>query len=31
MLFSIYDLDNSGALSYKEFSEGVFSKPGPGI
>ena len=28
MLFGIYDADGSGALSYKEFSEGVFGKPG---
>lgn len=28
MLFGIYDVDGSGALSYKEFSEGVFGRPG---
>jgi len=27
MLFSIYDEDGSGALSYKEFSDGVFGRP----
>ncbi len=27
MLFSIYDLDGSGALDYKEFSAGVFGRP----
>merc|ERR1711975_77040 len=24
MLFSIYDVDGSGAISYKEFSDGLF-------
>jgi hypothetical protein len=28
MLFGIYDADGSGALSYKEFSDGVFGRPG---
>ena len=29
MLFSIYDVDGSGGISYKEFSAGVFSnQPG---
>ena len=28
MLFGIYDVDGSGALSYKEFSDGVFGRPG---
>ena len=27
MLFSIYDADGSGAISYKEFSDGVFGRP----
>jgi len=27
MLFGIYDADGSGALSYKEFSDGVFGRP----
>jgi calcyphosin len=27
MLFGIYDVDGSGALSYKEFSDGVFGRP----
>jgi Ca2+-binding EF-hand superfamily protein len=26
-LFSIYDVDRSGALSYKEFASAVFSRP----
>lgn len=31
MLFGIYDVDGSGALSYKEFSEGVFGKAGGAV
>ena len=27
MLFSIYDVDRSGAIDYKEFSSGVFGRP----
>jgi hypothetical protein len=27
MLFNIYDADGSGALTYKEFSDGVFGRP----
>jgi len=27
MLFSIYDVDGSGGISYKEFSDGVFGRP----
>jgi hypothetical protein len=27
MLFNIYDADQSGALTYKEFSDGVFGRP----
>jgi hypothetical protein len=28
MLFSIYDVDQSGGLDYKEFSAAVFGRPG---
>lgn len=27
MLFGIYDVDGSGALSYKEFAGAVFGRP----
>jgi hypothetical protein len=27
MLFSLYDVDNSGDLSYKEFSAALFQRP----
>ena len=27
MLFGLYDVDNSGDLSYKEFSAAVFDRP----
>jgi Ca2+-binding EF-hand superfamily protein len=26
-LFSIYDLDGSGAISYKEFTQSLFNRP----
>ena len=29
MLFSIYDVDGSGGISYKEFSAGVFGQQQP--
>jgi hypothetical protein len=27
MLFGLYDVDNSGDLSYKEFSAALFARP----
>jgi len=27
MLFGIYDVDGSGGITYKEFSDGVFVRP----
>jgi Ca2+-binding EF-hand superfamily protein len=26
-LFSLYDLDGSGSISYKEFSQALFNRP----